>query len=746
VLASQASAGAMTTVTLYVSTSGTKTTGCTGAGVTACKTIQEGVTAAEKYTGDAVTLTVAAGTFTGGITIAASKLASLTVEGAGAPTTKVTGHGSTGDFTVSSGTLTVERLSIDGGSSTTGGGVFNDAAALTLSDDTFSGDAATSRGGGGVFNNGYTVTMTDDTFSGDHAADGAGFGAGGGVYNQGTATLTGDTFSGDKAGTRGGGLLNYGTSYLTDDTFSGDSTQLGGGIYNAGGTTVTDGTFLGDSAQLGGGVLNSGTANATLMGDTFTDDTASANGGGVYNYGTATVRDDTFSGDDAAFTGGGVLNYATATATLTDDTFSGDHAADDGGGVYNGLTGGLYLRSATATLTDDTFSGDSANAGGGVYNVQGIAILTASILNTSSCFLAFSGNYNVTTTTTCKIGSTSKRVTTLDLTATLKPNTSTGPETLAIGPTSPAIDEVPKSTCTVTTDERGEPRPGITGQTSCDAGAYELQHTPGTLNQGSPKKGSVTHGTTATFQLAVRNHPATTGKVSFEATGSVPTGVTVSPTGKITVSATTAQGTYTLTGTDTDPLHDAGTWTFALHVGQAPAIKSTQLTFFTVGKHSTFTVTTIGTPPVELTETGTLPTGITFKTRKDGTATISGTPAATTGGVYSLTFTASNHFGKDTRSFILVVDQAPAFTSKAKATFTAGVTNTFTVTTSGYPAPSITESGTLPYGVTFTTEGNGTTSISGKPTTKTRARKYKVKLTASNGLGKATQTFTLKVR
>jgi hypothetical protein len=34
---------------------------------------------------------------------------------------------------------------------------------------------------------------------------------------------------------------------------------------------------------------------------------------------------------------------------------------------------------------------------------------------------------------------------------------------------------VPKSACTVSTDERGDPRPGIVGQSNCDAGAYEVQ-------------------------------------------------------------------------------------------------------------------------------------------------------------------------------------------------------------------------------------------------------------------------------
>lgn len=86
----------------------------------------------------------------------------------------------------------------------------------------------------------------------------------------------------------------------------------------------------------------------------------------------------------------------------------------------------------------------------------------------------------MTTTTTCKIGATSKKVTTLGLTTTLQANGSAGPETLALFSTSPAVDEVPAADCTVATDERGRPRPGV-GETNCDAGAYEYQEVSTTV-------------------------------------------------------------------------------------------------------------------------------------------------------------------------------------------------------------------------------------------------------------------------
>jgi hypothetical protein len=46
--------------------------------------------------------------------------------------------------------------------------------------------------------------------------------------------------------------------------------------------------------------------------------------------------------------------------------------------------------------------------------------------------------------------------------------------THALGAGSVAIDQIPEEDCTLTTDQRGEPRPE-TGGTLCDVGAFEVQ-------------------------------------------------------------------------------------------------------------------------------------------------------------------------------------------------------------------------------------------------------------------------------
>src|SRR5208337_4264965 len=155
----------------------------------------------------------------------------------------------------------------------------------------------------------------------------------------------------------------------------------------------------------------------------------------------------------------------------------------------------------------------------------------------------------------------------------------------------------------------------------------------------------------------------------------------------------------------------------------------------------TFVMTATGNPTPSITEAGTLPTGVTFVDNGNGTATLSG--VANTPGAYPITFTASNGIGSNaTQNFTLNIQQAPAITSANSTTFTVGSAGTFSVTATGFPAPTLSQTGTLPNGVTFTP---GTGTLAGTPAAGT-AGTYPITITASNGVGSnATQNFTLTV-
>ena len=182
----------------------------------------------------------------------------------------------------------------------------------------------------------------------------------------------------------------------------------------------------------------------------------------------------------------------------------------------------------------------------------------------------------------------------------------------------------------------------------------------------------------------------------------------------------------------------------------APTITSAASTTFTIGVAGSFTVTTTGVPTPTISDGGaTLPSGVTFTDNGDGTGTLSGTPAAATNGSYAITFTAANgNLPNAVQSFTLTValGTAPTITSAASTTFTIGVAGSFTVTTTGVPAPAITRTGAaLPSGVTFTDNGNGTGTLSGTPAAATNGS-YAITFTAANGnLPNAVQSFTLTV-
>ena len=202
-------------------------------------------------------------------------------------------------------------------------------------------------------------------------------------------------------------------------------------------------------------------------------------------------------------------------------------------------------------------------------------------------------------------------------------------------------------------------------------------------------------------------------------------------------------GTYTLTITATNGVSPAAAQTFTLSVLQAPGITSSAGTTFTVGQAGTFSVTTTGVPNSTLSETGALPPGVTFTDNGDGTATISGTPDAGSGGPYPVTITATN--GVDpvaTQAFALTVNQACQITSADQATFAVGQARTFTATSTGWPACAWYESRTLPPGLTAKDNGDGTATLSGTPTT---GGVYTFRVTARNVAGSDSQLFTLIV-
>jgi hypothetical protein len=160
-----------------------------------------------------------------------------------------------------------------------------------------------------------------------------------------------------------------------------------------------------------------------------------------------------------------------------------------------------------------------------------------------------------------------------------------------------------------------------------------------------------------------------------------------------------------------------------------------------------FTVTTAGGAPA-ISASGPLPAGITFHDNGDGTATLSGQALVGTSGTYPITLTATDASGASTsQAFTLTVSlaqSAPAITSAAAGTAPFGAPFAALIRTTGFPIPTLTRTGALPAGVTFTDNGDGTATLAGTPTGAALGI-YPLTIKAKNTVGTATQAYTLTV-
>jgi len=91
--------------------------------------------------------------------------------------------------------------------------------------------------------------------------------------------------------------------------------------------------------------------------------------------------------------------------------------------------------------------------------------------------------------------------------------------------------------------------------------------------------------------------------------------------------------------------------------------------------------------------------------------------------------------------FILTIREAPSFKSSPKATFVAGTSGSLHFSANGYPAPSYTEVGVVPIGLSWSSSG----VLTGTPAAGSGGV-YPLTITASNGISpSASQAFTLTV-
>ena len=271
----------------------------------------------------------------------------------------------------------------------------------------------------------------------------------------------------------------------------------------------------------------------------------------------------------------------------------------------------------------------------------------------------------------------------------------------------------------------------LDGNTVTQTFTVTVNQTP-VFTNGPPPSTAVV-GTAYNFAYTASGFPAPT----FSSTGTLPPGLSLSSTGVISGTPTTA-GTYSgIVVTAGNGIGVAPTQTISITVDQIPSITSAAPAAGIVGTAYTHTYAATGSPvPTYSLTAGALPGGLSVSTA----GVISGTP--NTAGTFTGTITSTNRAGSFPQAFSITINQAPAFTSGVPTTTgLLGTAYSFTSAASGFPLPTFSvPANTLPTGLTL----NSTTGvISGTPSA---TGVFSGTLTASNGIGSnATQAFSITI-
>lgn len=179
---------------------------------------------------------------------------------------------------------------------------------------------------------------------------------------------------------------------------------------------------------------------------------------------------------------------------------------------------------------------------------------------------------------------------------------------------------------------------------------------------------------------------------------------------------------------------------YAIDTGLALTVP-TEATFVVGRAGDAYEIEALG-DPVPAIGVDRLPAGLRLTTHGDGSATIEGTPTGPVG-TTTVEVRAQNASGTSIATFPVVIQQAPAFIDRGPVVLGLGELSSVVLHTVGYPVPGISIDGDLPPGLSFVDNGDGTATVSGRPSGGPTAAP--VTLTAVNVVADASLTTTIEV-
>lgn len=238
--------------------------------------------------------------------------------------------------------------------------------------------------GGGILNHG-TLSLNKVTVDGNSAYEGAG------IYNayEASLTLTDVNVSNNVSDGFGGGISNNGNIEIDNSVIQNNKSFSGGGIYNlreakltARNMKVLSNESL-NAYQGGGGIFNGG--SLWLSQSQVYDNKSASDGGGILNYGQFTLEKSMIRGNVSSKNGGGIFTGSLNNVNVFLSSVI-ENEANMGGGIFND-----YAK--TINVTNCTISKNKSQLGGGVYNCGDVSMVYCTVSFNQSKILA-GGVYN----------------------------------------------------------------------------------------------------------------------------------------------------------------------------------------------------------------------------------------------------------------------------------------------------------------------------------------------------------------
>jgi hypothetical protein len=399
------------------------------------------------------------------------------------------------DVKAGGGNLDLVHIVLTKGNNTSNGGAIANAGFLALDYSTIK-NSTSSAMGGAVYTTGQS-TITGTAFFNNTADSGgaiAATGAAANSVNLSRSLLHDNKSTGthDVQGTGGGGGAIFADAgaqvyvfssriYRNTAAYQGGAIHIQGNgtfVSIAAGTSLLNNNASGNGNQKGGAIFSTASVSLNYV-EVTSNISGGPNGlgcgGGIYNYGSATLSNVTMSGN-GAYCGAAISNAFSAGMTLTNVTLANNGGTDSSKSSFTAFGGAIDTLASPLTLTNVTITGNRAYTDGGGINDEGDNQGYPSILklrnvllkgNTLNC--AFSkppatSVANLSSDGSCKFGAGHDNVT-----IALGPLETNGglTRTERLLPGSAAIN-VGNGVNAPTTDERGIARP------QPQAGAFDV--------------------------------------------------------------------------------------------------------------------------------------------------------------------------------------------------------------------------------------------------------------------------------